>query len=172
MFTVLQNPLVTYFSRITLLTLTVHGHVSFFGVNRESYFVFKKLSHSSSSDWTSFFEIWKGVVLCTFREKKSWMSVQYSIYNGKKKKTVCIWPPRFKKGLYQMFAQFILLLQRNVSNSPDICVCSSEIRNDIWFLRVELLLIRCCLAAVNSQSSYFRSLQICYWSLICHSFAR
>ena len=42
MFTVLQNPLVTYFSRITLLTLTVHGHVSFFGVNRESYFVFKK----------------------------------------------------------------------------------------------------------------------------------
>ena len=172
MFTVLQNPLVTYFSRITLLTLTVHGHVSFFGVNRESYFVFKKLSHSSSSDWISFFEIWKGVVLCTFREKKV-MNVRPIFYlQWQEKKTVCIWPPRFKKGLYQMFAQFILLLQRNVSNSPDICVCSSEIRNDIWFLRVELLLIRCCLAAVNSQSSYFRSLQICYWSLICHSFAR
>ena len=65
------------------------------------------------------------------REKKSHECPSNILFTTARKKTVCIWPPRFKKGLYQMFAQFILLLQRNVSNSPDIYVCSSEIRNDI-----------------------------------------
>ena len=66
-----------------------------------------------------------------FSRKKSHECPSNILFTMARKKTVCIWPPRFKKGLYQMFAQFILLLQRNVSNSPDICVCSSEIRNDI-----------------------------------------
>ena len=63
----------------------------------------------------------KGSGFMHFSRKKV-MNVRPIFYlQWQEKKTVCIWPPRFKKGLYQMFAQFILLLQRNVSNSPDIC---------------------------------------------------